>query len=234
MNYANMVSGTFLARPNRFIAYVDIAGQTETVHVKNTGRCKELLVPGTRVWCQEASSPARKTRFDLIAVQKGSRLITVDRGGELINMDSQAPNAAAKEWLLSGGFGQVEAIRAETVHGDSRFDFSFLKNGKPWFLEVKGVTLEENGVCAFPDAPTLRGAKHLRGLTRAAAEGYGVGVLFVIQMADVSYLHPNDATDPDFAAALREAAGNGVYVLAMDCAVTEHSMTIRRPVEVRL
>ena len=149
-------------------------------------------------------------------------------------MDSQAPNAATKEWLLSGGFGKVEALRAEAVHGDSWFDFSFLKNGKPWFLEVKGVTLEENGVCAFPDAPTLRGAKHLRGLTRAAAEGYGAGVLFVIQMADVKYLHPNDATDPDFGAALREAAGNGVYVLAMDCAVTEHSMTIRRPVEVRL
>ena len=209
MNYANMVSGTFLARPNRFIAHVDIAGQTETVHVKNTGRCKELLVPGTRVWCQEASS-------------------------RLINMDSQAPNAAAKEWLLSGGFGKIEALRAETVHGDSRFDFSFFRDGKLWFLEVKGVTLEENGVCAFPDAPTLRGAKHLRGLTRAAAEGYGAGVLFVIQMADVKYLHPNDATDPDFAAALREAAGNGVYVLAMDCAVTEQSMTIRRPVEVRL
>ena len=138
MNYANMVSGTFLARPNRFIAYVDIAGQTQTVHVKNTGRCRELLVPGTQVWCQEASSPARKTRFDLIAVQKGSRLI---------NMDSQAPNTAAKEWLLSGGFGEVESLRAETVHGDSRFDFSFLKDGTPWFLEVKGVTLEENGVC---------------------------------------------------------------------------------------
>ena len=121
MNYANMVSGTFLARPNRFIAHVDIAGQTETVHVKNTGRCKELLVPGTRVWCQEASSPARKTRFDLIAVEKG---------GRLINMDSQAPNAAAKEWLLSGGFGKIEALRAETVHGDSRFDFSFFRDGK--------------------------------------------------------------------------------------------------------
>ena len=225
MNYANMVSGTFLARPNRFIAYVDIAGQTQTVHVKNTGRCRELLVPGTQVWCQEASSPARKTRFDLIAVQKGSRLI---------NMDSQAPNTAAKEWLLSGGFGKVDALRAETVHGDSRFDFSFLKDGTPWFLEVKGVTLEENGVCAFPDAPTLRGAKHLRGLTLAVAEGYGAGVLFVIQMADITYLHPNDATDPDFAAALREAAGNGVHILAMDCAVTEQSMTIRRPVEVRL
>ena len=142
MNYANMVSGTFLARPNRFIAHVDIAGQTETVHVKNTGRCKELLVPGTRVWCQEASSPARKTRFDLI---------TVEKGGRLINMDSQAPNAATKEWLLSGGFGKVEALRAEAVHGDSRFDFSFFRDGKLWFLEVKGVTLEENARKAIAD-----------------------------------------------------------------------------------
>ena len=227
MNYANMVSGTFLARPNRFIAHVDIAGQTETVHVKNTGRCKELLVPGTRVWCQEASSPARKTRFDLI---------TVEKGGRLINMDSQAPNAAAKEWLLSGGFGEIEALRA-----DDRFTaipgfefFPFFRDGKLWFLEVKGVTPGGNGVCAFPDAPTLRGAKHLRGLTHAAAEGYGAGVLFVIQMADVKYLHPNDATDLDFGAALRDAAGNGVHILAMDCAVTEQSMTIRSPVEVRL
>lgn len=225
MNYANMVAGRFLSRPNRFIAYVDIGGQTETVHVKNTGRCKELLVPGTRVWCQEAASPARKTRFDLISVQKG---------GRLINMDSQAPNAAAKEWLLSGGFGKIEQLRAETVHGDSRFDFSFWKEGKPWFLEVKGVTLEENGVCAFPDAPTLRGAKHLRGLISAAAEGYGACVLFVIQMSDVKYLHPNDGTDPDFGAALREASENGVRILAMDCAVTEQSMVIRNPVDVRL
>ena len=142
MRYEQVKKGIFLARPNRFIAHVDIAGQTETVHVKNTGRCKELLVPGTRVWCQEASSPARKTRFDLI---------TVEKGGRLINMDSQAPNAAAKEWLLSGGFGEIEALRAETVHGDSRFDFSFFRDGKLWFLEVKGVTLEENARKAIAD-----------------------------------------------------------------------------------
>ena len=142
MRYENVCEGRFLLRPNRFIAHVDIAGQTETVHVKNTGRCKELLVPGTRVWCQGASSPARKTRFDLI---------TVEKGGRLINMDSQAPNAAAKEWLLSGGFGEIEALRAETVHGDSRFDFSFFRDGKLWFLEVKGVTLEENARKAIAD-----------------------------------------------------------------------------------
>ena len=151
MNYANMVSGTFLARPNRFIAHVDIAGQTETVHVKNTGRCKELLVPGTRVWCQEASSPARKTRFDLIAVEKG---------GRLINMDSQAPNAAAKEWLLSGGFGEIEALRAETVHGDSRFDFSFFRDGKLWFLEVKGVTLDLSKGCVMHENQSVELTKN--------------------------------------------------------------------------
>ena len=225
MFYANMVPGIFLSRPNRFIAYVEIDGRTETVHVKNTGRCRELLPPGAKVWCQRSDNPARKTKYDLITVQKGDLLI---------NMDSQAPNITAGEWLRAGGLGEIENLRRETVHGDSRFDLSFLKNGRQCFLEVKGVTLENQGVCAFPDAPTLRGAKHLRGLTRAAAEGYGAGVLFVIQMADVTYLHPNDATDPDFGAALRDAAGNGVHILAMDCAVTEHSMTIRSPVEVRL
>ena len=225
MNYANMVSGTFLARPNRFIAHVDIAGQTETVHVKNTGRCKELLVPGTRVWCQEASSPARKTRFDLIAVEKG---------GRLINMDSQAPNAAAKEWLLSGGFGKIEALRAETVHGDSRFDFSFFRDGKLWFLEVKGVTLEENGVCAFPDAPTLRGVKHLEELIAAKEAGYEAAVCFVVQMGDVEWMEPNDRTHPEFGEALRRAARAGVQVLALDCDVRPDRLDIAGPVEVRL
>lgn len=225
MKYANMRPGVFLARPNRFIAYVEMEGQKQTVHVKNTGRCRELLTSGVTVWCEKSANPARKTGYDLIAVQKGNRLI---------NMDSQAPNAAAAEWLRAGGLGEIENLRAETVHGDSRFDFSFTKAGKPCFLEVKGVTLEADGVCAFPDAPTIRGTKHLRGLTQAAREGYGAYVLFVIQMADVQYLHPNDATDPDFGAALREAAGNGVQILAMDCTVTEDSMTIRDPVPVRL
>ena len=225
MNYANMVSGTFLARPNRFIAYVDIAGQTQTVHVKNTGRCRELLVPGTQVWCQEASSPARKTRFDLIAVRKG---------GRLINMDSQAPNTAAKEWLLSGGFGEVESLRAETVHGDSRFDFSFLKDGTPWFLEVKGVTLMEEGTARFPDAPTERGVKHLRGLQRAAAEGCEAWVIFVIQRSDAADFRPNDASDPAFGAALREAAAHGVRVRAVRCRVTLDGMTVIGEVPVQL
>ena len=218
MIYADMIPGTFLARPNRFIAHVEIGGQAEVVHVKNTGRCRELLPAGAEVWCQKSDNPNRKTKYDLITVRKGIRLI---------NMDSQAPNLAAKEWLASGGLGKIENLRAETKHGDSRFDFSFTKDGRRCFLEVKGVTLETNGICAFPDAPTERGAKHLRGLTEAARDGYGAYVLFVIQMADVQYLHPNDATDPEFGKTLREAAANGVNVLAVDCEVTIDEMKIR-------
>ena len=225
MRYENMVSGIFLARPNRFIAHVMIDGQEEVCHVKNTGRCRELLPVGARVWCQKSSNPNRKTKYDLIAVQKGHRII---------NMDSQAPNIAAGEWLRGGGLGELTELKAESTHGDSRFDFSFLLDGKRCFLEVKGVTLENDGVCAFPDAPTQRGVKHLRGLTAAAKEGYGTYVLFVIQMADVKYLQPNDVTDPAFGAALREAAENGVTILAVDCAVTEDEMVIRQPVLVKL
>ena len=225
MQYQNMVAGIFLARPNRFIAHIEIDGNLEICHVKNTGRCRELLPVGATVWCQQFDNPNRKTKFDLITVQKGQRLI---------NMDSQAPNIAAKEWLLAGGLGQIDELKAEYTHGDSRFDFSFRKDGRRCFLEVKGVTLENNGICAFPDAPTERGVKHLKGLTSLARDGYGAYVLFVIQMADVSCLRPNDTTDPAFGKALREAAENGVQVLAMDCAVTENSMAIDKPVEVRL
>ena len=225
MHYPNMIPGHFLSRPNRFIAHVEIDGQEEIVHVKNTGRCRELLQPGTEVWCQESTNPNRKTKFDLITVRKGDRLI---------NMDSQAPNIAAGEWLRSGGLGEITNLKAESFHGDSRFDFSFEKDGRQCFLEVKGVTLENDGVCAFPDAPTERGVKHLKGLTKLAQEGYGAYVLFVIQMPDVKYLHPNDKTDPAFGAALREAAGNGVNILAMDCAITEDTMEIRLPVLIKL
>ena len=225
MRYAHMVPGIFRARPNRFIASVEIQGREETVHVKNTGRCRELLVPGARVWCRRDENPKRKTGYDLIAVEKA---------GRLINMDSQAPNQAAREWLLGGGLGPVADLKPETVHGDSRFDFSFTLDGRTCFLEVKGVTLENGGVCAFPDAPTERGRKHLLGLARAAREGYGAYVLFVIQMADVISLRPNDRTDPAFGGALREAAAAGVQVLAMDCAVTPQTMALRSPVPVVL
>ena len=225
MEYKNIVPGVFFARPNRFIAHIEIDGKEEICHVKNTGRCRELLSVGAKVWCEKSDNPARKTGYDLIAVQKGHRLI---------NMDSQAPNAAARQWLEKGGLGQIENLKPESRQGDSRFDFSFTRDGKACFLEVKGVTLENDGVCAFPDAPTTRGAKHLRELTALAKEGYGAYVLFVIQMADVKYLHPNNITDPDFGAALRDAAAAGVQILAMDCKVTPDSMALHSPVEVRL
>ena len=225
MHYGNMVEGIFRARPNRFIAHIEIDGKLEICHVKNTGRCRELLPPGAKVWCSVSSNPNRKTKFDLITVQKGHRLI---------NMDSQAPNIAAGQWLKNGGLGKIDNLKAESTHGDSRFDFSFTKDGKPCFLEVKGVTLENSGICAFPDAPTQRGAKHLRGLSALAKEGYGAYVLFVIQMTDVKYLHPNDATDPAFGAALRQAAADGVQIMALTCHITPDSMEIENETEVRL
>ena len=225
MTYTNMIPGVFLSRPNRFIAHVEINGHVEVVHVKNTGRCRELLPAGAQVWCQKSDNPTRKTKFDLITVRKGSRLI---------NMDSQAPNKAAMEWLSAGGLGPVENLRAETKHGDSRFDFSFTLDGTPCFLEVKGVTQESDGICAFPDAPTERGAKHLRELKQCVADGFGGYVLFVIQMADVKALHPNDTTDPVFGKALREAVAAGVNVLAVECEVSENSMVITKEVPVIL
>ena len=225
MHYTDMTPGIFLSRPNRFIAHIEIHGKEEICHVKNTGRCKELLPPGALVWCQRSDAPKRKTKYDLITVKKGARLI---------NMDSQAPNIAAKEWLLQGGLGQISDLRSETTHGDSRFDLSFTKDGKPCFLEVKGVTLEDDGICAFPDAPTTRGVKHLQGLARAAQEGHGAYVLFVIQMEDVRYLHPNDQTDPAFGKALREAAAQGVQLLAMSCQTTEDTMTLHTSVPIVL
>lgn len=225
MQYENMVLGRFLCRPNRFIAHVEINGQVEIVHVKNTGRCRELLPEGARVWCQRSSNPKRKTKYDLICVQKGDRLI---------NMDSQAPNVAVGQWLRCGGFGKVENVRAEVTYGQSRFDFAFEKDGKPCFMEVKGVTLETDGICAFPDAPTTRGTKHLRELAVLAGEGYDAFVLFVIQMENVKFLHPNDVTDPAFSESLRQAAKAGVTVLAMDCTVTPESMKLRKVVPVCL
>lgn len=225
MKYENMVPGKFLCRPNRFVAHVQIDGNEQIVHVKNTGRCRELLPEGVQVWCEKNDAPNRKTKYDLICVQKGDRLI---------NMDSQAPNAAAGEWLRGGGLPDVHQVRSEVKFANSRFDFAFQKEGKPCFMEVKGVTLENDGICAFPDAPTLRGAKHLRELIQAAQAGYGAYVLFVIQMENVQCLRPNDATDPEFGEALRQAERAGVRLLAMDCRVTPDSMTLRKAVPICL
>ncbi len=225
MRYQEMKAGRFLDRPNRFVAHVEMEGRVETVHVKNTGRCRELLQPGARVWCSVSDNPARKTKYDLITVEKGSYLI---------NMDSQAPNAAVREWLAAGGLGSMELIRPERTFAESRFDFYLERSGQGMYLEVKGVTLEDGGVCRFPDAPTERGTRHLRELMKAKRSGFDAAVLFVIQMRPVKYLEPNDATDPAFGAALREASAAGVQVLAVDCKVSADAMEIGDFVEVRL
>ncbi len=223
MRYENIVKGKFLSRPNRFIAYAEINGQAEKCHVKNTGRCRELLVPGCDIWLERAKNPERKTRFDLVAVRKGERLI---------NMDSYAPNLAAGEFLPKL-FPDSE-IKPEYTYGNSRFDFYIKYNGKKIFLEVKGVTLENNGIVMFPDAPTERGVKHLLELIKCAEEGYGAYLLFVVQMSGVKYFTPNDETHPQFGETLRQAAERGVHILAYDGAVTPEEMKINAPVEVSL
>ena len=226
MRYERIRQARFLRRPNRFIAHVELDGAETVCHVKNTGRCRELLVPGAEVYVQRSSNPARKTAWDLIAVRKGARLI---------NMDAAAPNAVFGEWLRAGGPGFVPAlIRPECVHGDSRFDFYLEHGGRRIFAEIKGVTLEEDGVVRFPDAPTERGTKHLRGLKACLAEGYEAWAVFVVQMRGVSRFEPNRKTDPAFADALAEAAAAGVRVLALDCSVTPDSIAIADPVPVRL
>ena len=226
MKYENIHRAVFLRRPNRFIAHVELDGAETVCHVKNTGRCRELLVPGAEVYLQRAANPARKTAWDLIAVKKGERLI---------NMDAAAPNAVFAEWLRAGGPGFVpELLRPECVHGDSRFDFYLEHQGRRFFAEVKGVTLEEDGVVRFPDAPTQRGAKHLRGLRACLDEGYEAWAVFVIQMKDVLFFEPNRKTDPTFAEALTAAAAAGVKILALDCFVTADSLAIADPVPVKL
>lgn len=231
MRYDFVEEATFINRPNRFIARVLYRGREETVHVKNTGRCRELLVPGCRVYLSYSDNPDRKTRFDLVAVEKERR----GKTSLLINMDSQAPNAAAEEFLLSGGLipGQ-DFVKREVRYGASRFDFYLEKGERRAFVEVKGVTLEENGVALFPDAPTHRGVKHLEELCRAFSEGYEAYILFLIQMKGVRRFVPNDRTHPAFGDALRRAAALGVTVLARDCLVTPGSVTVDRPVPVQL
>ncbi len=225
MRYNNTVYAQFIDRPNRFIANVRMSdGITETVHVKNTGRCKELLVPGRQVVLACGDNPARKTKYDLVAVEKPEI--------GLINMDSQAPNAAAYEWLKRR-FPDAE-IRREVTYGSSRFDLCITDGVKTTFIEVKGVTLERDGVAAFPDAPTERGVKHIRELMAAKAAGYGAVILFVVQMKGISCLVPNDITHPEFGAALCEAAASGVEVMAVDCIITPDSMTVDRFVPVKL
>lgn len=231
MKYRNIEKGRFIERPNRFIARVEINGQTETVHVKNTGRCKELLQKGCTVYLEKSDNPERKTRYDLVAVEK-------QKDGKpplLINMDSQIPNAAAEEWLRKGNiFSEKAIIRREVKYGASRFDFYIEDGERRAFLEVKGVTLENDGVAMFPDAPTERGVKHINELVKCMADGYEAYILFVIQMKEVNLFTPNYKTHPEFGEALCKAERAGVEIIAVDCNVTAESIEINSEVNVKL
>ena len=226
MRYTNIMAGKFLARPNRFIAHVEIAGREEIVHVKNTGRCKELLLPGATVYVQHFPEGKRKTKYDLIAVEKQNRLI---------NMDSQAPNKVVQEWLMEQEpFGKITYLKPECKHGDSRFDFYLETEAKKMFIEVKGVTLEEKGVVMFPDAPTERGVKHVQELCHCLEQGYEAAIVFVVQMSGMRYFTPNRRTHAAFAEALERAEACGVRMLALSCEVTPESLAINGEIPIHL
>ena len=232
MKYSSVVKGVFIDRPNRFVARVRLIGPEGVpsdpivvAHVKNTGRCKEILIPGTKVILYDSENPERKTRYDLIAAYKGDMLI---------NIDSQAPNKAFQEFIpRSGLFGKEPEIHPEYTHGDSRFDFFIRDEDRNIFVEVKGVTLETDGICSFPDAPTERGLKHLRGLQKAVEEGYECYVAFVVQMKPMRYFTPNYATHEEFGRVLEDVNKAGVGILVYDCIVTPDSMTVDSPVPYR-
>lgn len=227
MKYNNIVEGRFIERPNRFIAKVEIGGVTETVHVKNTGRCRELLVKGTTVYLEKSNNPERKTGYDLIAVLKN--------GKTLINMDSQIPNAVTEEWLRKGNlFSKDAVIRREVTHNKSRFDFYIEEGGRKIFLEVKGCTLETDGIARFPDAPTERGVKHINELIDCVNEGFEAYILFVIQMKGIKHFEPNNVTHKAFGDALRNAENKGVNILAYDCNVTKDTIEIDKEIKVLL
>ena len=223
MKYKNIIQGVFLSRPNRFIAKVNIDGAEHTVHVKNTGRCQELLVPGCTVYLEKSDNPARKTQYDLISVVKEKRVI---------NMDSQAPNAVFADWVKQQYPDAV--IKREKTYKDSRFDCYIETGTAKAFVEVKGVTLEQDGHVRFPDAPTDRGIKHLHGLMDAVANGYQAAAFFVIQMEDVKSFSPNYDTHPQFGQTLKEAQAAGVHILAYSCKVTPDTLEIDKPVPVIL
>ena len=226
MQYQAVKKGIFLHRPNRFIAQVEIDGHTETVHVKNTGRCRELLIPGVTVYLEESGNLNRKTRFDLIAVEKGPLLI---------NMDAQAPNQVFREWAQSGAFRpDLALLRPETTWGKSRFDFYWEGGGKKGFVEVKGVTLEVDGLALFPDAPTERGVKHLEELIACRQEGYEAAMCFVVQMSGMTAFSPNESTHPAFGDALRRARAAGVELLAYTCRVAPNQLTLDAPLPIYL
>lgn len=226
MKYNNIFKGVFLERPNRFIAYCEINGRKETVHVKNTGRCREILVPGAECYFEKSANPERKTQYDLVTVKKGSRLI---------NIDSQAVNKVFLEFLQSGKlFDDITYIKPETVFGKSRIDIYLERGDRKVFIEVKGVTLENENAVSFPDAPTDRGTKHIKELMEAHRQGYETYIAFVVQMKGVKYFTPHDETDPVFGRTLREAEKMGVKPIAFDCRVTENEISIEDSVEIIL
>lgn len=226
IRYEKMKQGVFLSRPNRFVAHVRLDGREEICHVKNTGRCRELLLPGAEVWCQHHDDPGRKTEWSLITVRKGERLV---------NLDSQVPNKLALDYVKQGGLGFApQMVKPEQTYGNSRFDLYYEAGERRGFVEVKGVTLEDGGVARFPDAPTQRGRKHLLELQAAVEAGFDAWVLFVIQMADIRRFEPNWPRDPAFAKTLCQAAEHGVRVRAVECAVTADSLEITKEVPVFL
>jgi len=229
LTYKHVTKGIFIERPNRFIAMCEVAGEVKTVHVKNTGRCKELLIPGAPVYLEMPSNPLRKTQYSLIGVEKGEMLV---------NIDSSAPNKVVGEALLQGlrlpGMGPLKLVKPEVTFGSSRFDFYLEDGTHKAFMEVKGVTLEEDGIALFPDAPTLRGLKHMEELVIARKEGYLAYVLFVIQMKPVTCFRPNNVTQPEFGAALKKAKKHGVHILAYDCTVEPDGLALSESVIVRL
>lgn len=215
MRYRNITRGVFLDRPNRFVAHAEIDGRRETVHVKNTGRCSELLLPGAEVWLTAPGTEGRKTKYDLVAVRKGN--------GLLVNIDSQAPNAVVKEWLKKQGY---DLVRPEYTYGDSRIDFYLERGTERTLMEVKGCTLEVDGIGYFPDAPTERGVKHLRELAKAVGKGYRAVIAFAIQMDGITEVRPNIGTHPEFGDAMREAQEAGVEVLFLPCHVEPDELTV--------
>ena len=221
MEYGKMVEARFLRRVNRFTAFVELNGQEEMVHVKNTGRCKELLTDGAEIYLQHFENTNRKTKYDVIAVKKGDRLI---------NMDSQAPNKVFYEWA-SSYFDNITLLKPECKYKNSRFDCYIETENKKIFAEVKGVTLENDGVVMFPDAPTERGVKHINELIEAQNEGYGTYIVFVVQMDNVKYLTPNRATHSEFADALLKAQMHGVKILCLDCIVKEDELKIKSQIK---
>lgn len=216
MKYSNIVKGTFLDRPNRFIAHVELDGKRETVHVKNTGRCRELLLPGAEIWLTAPGTEGRKTKYDMVTVRK--------ENGLLVNIDSQAPNAVVKEWLEKQ---QYDAVVPEYTYGDSRIDFYMERGAERTLMEVKGCTLEREGIGYFPDAPTDRGVKHLRELAKAVKDGYRAALAFAIQMDGIKEVRPNIQTHPEFGTAMQEARDAGVEILFLSCHVEPDGLTVK-------